>query len=94
MREEHCGCGGRRERPLQEVDFGALVFAGQGQNELRVAAGGVFDGVVGGGWDGGAEGVGGGGVAEAPEEFDFFGGEGEGFGDVEVGGEGFNAGGG
>lgn len=67
MREEDCGSGGSRERPLQEVDFGALAFAREREDELRVPAGGGFDVVVGWGGDCGAEGVRGGGVAEAPD---------------------------
>ena len=102
--EDRCG-GGGGERPLEEVDFGGLLLrvlllvwgfgghgARKGEDELRVALGGGFDAPVGLVGDAGAEGLCGGGVAEAPDVFDFFGRQGEGFGDVDEGGEGFDAG--
>lgn len=76
MREEHRGRRLGRKSPLQEMDLGALAFAGEWQDELRVAARGAFDAGVGGGRDRGAEGGGGGGVPEAPDLGDFGGGEG------------------
>lgn len=54
---------------------------------------GVVDAIVCREGDHGAEGVGIVGVAEAPEVFDFAGGEGGDLFEVEVGGEGFYAGG-
>lgn len=76
MGEQHGGRGRGRERPLQEMDLGALAGARERQDELRVAARGAFDACVGCRRDRGAQGGGGGGVAEAPDLGDFGGGEG------------------
>jgi len=76
------------------MDFSASAFFGEGEDEVRVFFGGGFNGAVDGEGDGSAEGLGRGDVAEAPNCFYFFGGKGEGFGDVEVGGESFDARGG
>lgn len=70
----------------------ALTFSREGKDELWVALGGGFDPGVGGVWDGSAEGARGGGVSEAPYVFYLFGREGEGFWDVDEGGEVFDAG--
>lgn len=76
------------------MDLGTLAFLGQRQDKVGVLFGGCFDRAVGGEWDCCAKRLGGGGVAEPPDGFDFGRGEGQCFGDVEVGGEGFEAGGG
>ena len=74
------------------MDFGAgAAFAGEGENKVRVFAGGVLDAEVGVGFEDGAEGGWGMGVAETPDVFNFFPGEDEGFGEVEVGRKGFEA---
>jgi hypothetical protein len=60
--------------------------------ELRVFVRGGEEALVDRERNYGAEGEGRGGVAEAPDVFDFGGWEGEDFGEVEVGGEGLDAG--
>lgn len=77
---------------MQEMYLRALAFSREGKNELWVALGGGFDAGVGGVWDRGAEGARGGSVSKPPYVFYFFGREGEGFGDVDEGGEVFDAG--
>ncbi|KAI4264971.1 MAG: hypothetical protein LQ337_009023, partial [Flavoplaca oasis] len=84
MREHNGGGIGSGKRPLQEMDFGAgATFAWEGEDEVRVFAGGILDAEVGVGFEDGAEGGWGIGVAETPDVFDFLPGEDEGFGEVE-----------
>lgn len=73
---------------------GAVLSGGswEGQDELWVFECGGVDASVGHERDDGAEGFGVRGEAEAPDVFDFAGGEGVQFGQVQVGGEGFDAG--
>ena len=87
--DRHCVLSG--ERPLQEVDLGALTFFREGKDEVRVLFGGCFNGTVGGKGDDGTEGLGIVDVSEAPDCFEFFWGEGGNFGEIEVGGEGFDS---
>ena len=58
------------------MDLGALTLAREGEDELRVVAGGGGDSGVGLQGDHGAEGLWGLGVTEAPDVFDFEGREG------------------
>lgn len=74
------------------MNLRALAFSREGKDELRVALGGGFDAGVGGVWDGGTKGARRGGVSKPPYVFYFFGREGEGFLNVDEGGEVFDAG--
>ena len=71
---------------------GGIGGPGQRQDELRVLVRGEQHAGVGGGRDGAAERGRGRGVSEAPDGGDLGGWEGERFGDVEEGGEGFDPG--
>ena len=87
VREQHRRSRGCGKRPLQEVDFCASVLSRKGEDELGVPPCSGFDVGVYCGGDGRAQGLRTIGMAEPPDVFDFFCGEGEGFGNVDVGGE-------
>lgn len=90
--EDRGGVGGFVERPLEEVDFGALGLVGDGEDELgREGLCGLFHGEVGGCGDDGAEVLGGLGVAEAPDCCEFLFGQGADFGEVDYFVKGFDA---
>ena len=68
----------------------ALLFAGQREDELRVSSSGGFNPSVGSVGNDGAEGLRVGCMAKSPDVFDFFLGESECLGDIDVRGEGLD----
>ena len=77
--------------PLQEVHFDCAPGARQREDEHGVGFGVGLEPMEGAGGDARAEGGGGARVPEPPEVFDFGGGKGGKFGEVHVGGEGFDS---
>lgn len=73
------------------MHFDCALGAGEGEDEHWVGLGMDEEPTEGGCGDAGAEGGGHGGVSQSPEVFDFGGREGREFGEIHVGGEGFDS---